>query len=282
MALICSHSSSEFRCALQELQVLRSQLETLGSVRGVAPEWIASARAAAATPATCIEEGHDEIRSEPQCGTETPSQEALAQELVRELEALELALVEERQRGAQIEEERDAAADAHRRDVAELEDMFMQMFAENECLQAENRRLKGAQQCGGAAMGRSRELDKGTATKARDSDAILVAHDKLKAVCGVTSPALSSRTASEPEMERSTQSLNLDLSFVLEPLSVDVGAAGDAESLPRSAPINPPQAKLPLSDDAEHLASAPQTSSAMREAQPTQVIFCESGVATCN
>eukprot|EP00429_Kryptoperidinium_foliaceum_P053011 CAMPEP_0176097624 /NCGR_PEP_ID=MMETSP0120_2-20121206/48947_1 /TAXON_ID=160619 /ORGANISM="Kryptoperidinium foliaceum, Strain CCMP 1326" /LENGTH=135 /DNA_ID=CAMNT_0017431627 /DNA_START=43 /DNA_END=451 /DNA_ORIENTATION=- len=55
---------------------------------------------------------------------------------MRELERLEMALVEERQRGARLEEERRALEEARERDVSMLEGMLHQALKENELLKA--------------------------------------------------------------------------------------------------------------------------------------------------
>jgi len=55
-------------------------------------------------------------------------------EAFRELERLELALVEERQRSAQLLEDKQAAEASHARDVAMLEKMLQQVLSENDRL----------------------------------------------------------------------------------------------------------------------------------------------------
>jgi len=52
-------------------------------------------------------------------------------EAFQELERLELALVQERQRGVQVNEEKLAAEESHARDVDMLEKMLQQIIAEN-------------------------------------------------------------------------------------------------------------------------------------------------------
>merc|ERR1712187_469232 len=72
---------------------------------------------------------NDEVEPEPE---ELKGKVAnhLTVDFMRELEKLELALVEERQRSAALLEESQAAEAAHQRDVAALEEM-LQMLLEN-------------------------------------------------------------------------------------------------------------------------------------------------------
>jgi ribosomal protein L29 len=62
-------------------------------------------------------------------------------EMFRELEALELALVEERRKMGTLLEDKAASEVSHKRDVAALETMLTQVSSENDKLKAENKRL---------------------------------------------------------------------------------------------------------------------------------------------
>lgn len=63
------------------------------------------------------------------------------QQVYRELENLEIALVQERQRVAQLLEEKEALKAGHTRDIGELEEMLAQVMADKEQLAQENHRL---------------------------------------------------------------------------------------------------------------------------------------------
>lgn len=62
-------------------------------------------------------------------------------EMFRELEALELALVEERRKVGTLLEEKAASEVSYKRDVSALESMLTQVSSENDKLKAENKRL---------------------------------------------------------------------------------------------------------------------------------------------
>lgn len=89
-------------------------------------------------PVTCAMQHRGQESAEPSrlpdvtCAT-SPASPAL-KEAMRELERLELVLVQERQKSAQLLEDRFAAEKAHTRDVAMLEGMLSQAIAENERL----------------------------------------------------------------------------------------------------------------------------------------------------
>jgi len=72
-----------------------------------------------------------ELRDEQPQGQDSDLVEAL-----RELERLELALVEEKARSFQLCEEKRAAEESYARDLAQLESMLQQALTENEGLQA--------------------------------------------------------------------------------------------------------------------------------------------------
>mmetsp|Transcript_36574 Transcript_36574/g.105381 ORF Transcript_36574/g.105381 Transcript_36574/m.105381 type:complete len:181 (+) Transcript_36574:64-606(+) len=85
--------------------------------------------------------------AEPAGGHEAPPPAGVASaaddvaELYRELERLEVALVEERQRSAALLEERIAGQEAQARDIASLEAMLCHVSAERDRLAAENSAL---------------------------------------------------------------------------------------------------------------------------------------------
>mmetsp|Transcript_111506 Transcript_111506/g.310510 ORF Transcript_111506/g.310510 Transcript_111506/m.310510 type:complete len:209 (+) Transcript_111506:68-694(+) len=112
----------------------------------------------------------------PAAGPQAPD-EQLA-EMYRELENLELALVQERQRVHALLEEKSAREVSHARDIAELEGMLKQATCEKDRLVAENRRL----------------LAEVSALRAGMKDAPFALPDWS---------SMTSCTASEPEIERS-------------------------------------------------------------------------------
>mmetsp|Transcript_19096 Transcript_19096/g.43376 ORF Transcript_19096/g.43376 Transcript_19096/m.43376 type:complete len:206 (+) Transcript_19096:88-705(+) len=99
-------------------------------------------------------------------------------EMFHELESLEIALMQERQKNNVLTEEKATREAAHSRDIAELEGMLKQATSENERLIAENRRLLG-------------------------EVASLRAGVKETSISAADLNSTTSYTASEPEIERS-------------------------------------------------------------------------------
>eukprot|EP00419_Tripos_fusus_P038920 CAMPEP_0172785838 /NCGR_PEP_ID=MMETSP1074-20121228/205645_1 /TAXON_ID=2916 /ORGANISM="Ceratium fusus, Strain PA161109" /LENGTH=207 /DNA_ID=CAMNT_0013622851 /DNA_START=187 /DNA_END=810 /DNA_ORIENTATION=+ len=111
-------------------------------------------------------------------GASAPVNEQLT-ELFQELEGLELALVQERNKVHELIEERASRHEAHERDIAELEGMLQIMQQENQRLTVENQRLA-------SEMGAFKPSSK------KDSPLV-----------GLVEPLVGAQVIPEPEMERS-------------------------------------------------------------------------------
>lgn len=147
----------------------------------------------------------------PAASSAEPSGAELEREMFRELEGLELALVEERGRSATALEERDAAISAHNRDVEVLEGMLARMGGENEELREDNARLS-AQLAVLHVARRERQLNAPA----------LISPAKAKGFDQESGPPSPARSMEEPEVERSARSIDMERFCVINPVQVSL------------------------------------------------------------
>jgi len=178
MQQVTSHATAEQAAAAPwraEMERLQQQLSQLRMVVDSGQAWspqtgplqttMSGSSAPTPTPGTAP-------------GASAPVNEQLT-ELFQELEGLELALVQERNKVHELIEERASRHEAHERDIAELEGMLQIMQQENQRLTVENQRLA-------SEMGAFKPSSK------KDSPLV-----------GLVEPLVGAQVIPEPEMERS-------------------------------------------------------------------------------
>lgn len=156
---LSGRSCCSYRSEALEVEALRQEIGRLwvavGSANGAAAS---SASSVAPSPAAAMPGGGGSC-----CSASAPTAGARALsgsdvELLREIERLDVALVAERQKVAELSEEKRASEEAHARDVAALENMLQQASDENAQLRAQVAKLQS-----GVASDAGRGTDVGRA-----------------------------------------------------------------------------------------------------------------------
>jgi len=131
----------------------------------------------------------------PQVETNRVDQEAELRDLYKELESLEHALNNEREKAATLADEKDELEAAHSRDIASLEAMLQQVCQERDRLATENRRL----------VAENERLKQGRPVPdpARDLLEQSIHLDKAKIAYYHIGPGSRTPTVEEPDLEQS-------------------------------------------------------------------------------